>query len=153
MYPFLISLHSLWRWLVLGSLIYSIYVSYNGFISKKKFTAAADNLRHWTATIIHIQLVLGMSIYIQSPVVKYHLLDSPHNLINEQYFFRYFHLAMMLVAVILITIGSARAKRSKDGVEKYRIMFKWFSLGLAVIFIAIPWPFSPLTSRPYIRSF
>jgi hypothetical protein len=29
----------------------------------------------------------------------------------------------------------------------------WFLLGLIVILIAVPWPFSPLANRPYIRHF
>ncbi len=151
MYPFLLFLHSFWRWLVFGSLVYSIYLAYTGRKEKLPFTAAVNQWRHWTATIAHVQLILGMAIYVQSPIVMYRIMDNPHKLFNEQAFFRYFHLAMMMLAVVLITIGSAKAKRQKSDQEKYATMFTWFIIALIIIFIAIPWPFSPLTSRPYIR--
>ena len=64
-----------------------------------------------------------------------------------------FHISMMLFAVVLITVGSAKAKRQIKDAEKFGTMLTWFSLALLVIFIAIPWPFSPLTSRPLARGF
>jgi hypothetical protein len=59
----------------------------------------------------------------------------------------------MTVAVVLITIGSAMAKRQQTDHGKFKTMALWFLLGLIVILIAIPWPFSPLANRPYIRHF
>lgn len=151
MYPLLLFLHSFLRWMVLGSLVYSIYISYNGKTGNLKFTKIANHWSHWTATFAHIQLLLGMAIYLQSPLVMYQLMDNPNKILNEQTFFRYFHLTMMMVAVVLITIGSAKAKRLKSDHEKFSTMLTWFGLALVVILIAIPWPFSPLTSRPLVR--
>lgn len=151
MYPFLIFLHSFWRWLVLGSLLYSTFISYKGKTGKLAFTEKANQWRHWTATIAHIQLLLGMAMYFQSPVVIYQMMDNPNKILNEQMFFRYFHLIFMMVAIVLITIGSAKAKRLKSDYDKYNTMMIWFGFALIVIFIAIPWPFSPLASRPLVR--
>lgn len=153
MYPYLLILHSLWRWLVLASLCYSIFLALKRKYNGQPFDALANRWRHWTATIAHVQLLLGMAVYIQSPIVKYKLANNPAVLFNEQYFFRYFHLAMMVLAIVFITIGSAKAKREKGDSEKYTTMLIWFCLALAVIFIAIPWPFSPLANRPYFRTF
>jgi hypothetical protein len=60
---------------------------------------------------------------------------------------------LMTIAVIIITIGSSSAKRSVTNQGKFRIMTLLFALGLLIIFIAIPWPFSPLAQRPYLRTF
>jgi ABC-type Na+ efflux pump permease subunit len=152
MYSLLLFLHSFLRWLVLGSLAYSIYIAYMGKSRKLAFSASDNKWRHWTATISHVQLLLGMAMYVQSPVVMFKLLDNPNKLLNEQTFFRYFHIGMMLLAVVLVTIGSAKAKRQKTDQQKFDTMLVWFCLALMVILIAIPWPFSPLTSRPYIRN-
>jgi hypothetical protein len=59
----------------------------------------------------------------------------------------------MFVAIVLITIGSAKAKRKSNDTQKFKTMLIWFSIALLIIFIAIPWPFSPLANRPYIRTF
>lgn len=153
MYLFLLSLHSLFRWLVVASLSFSILVAFRGGKNKLGFTAFADALRHWTATIAHVQLLIGITIYCQSSVVRLPMPYNAHQLINEQPFFKYVHIGLMLLAVVLITTGSAKAKRMPTDGAKYRTMLTWFSIALLIIIIAIPWPFSPLIHRPYTRSF
>jgi hypothetical protein len=152
MYPFLLSLHSTFRWLVLFALLFSMVTAYNGLKLKLAFTSRADKIRHWTATIAHLQLLIGITIYFQSPVVKYPMPDNPHKLINEQTFFKYIHIGLMLLSVVFITIGSAKAKRMLTDAARYRTMLIWFTIALVIIFVAIPWPFSPLASRTYVRS-
>lgn len=153
MFTALLFLHSAIRWLVLASLLYSIYTSCLGLVQRAAFNAEANGLRHWTATISHVQLLLGMSLYVQSPTVMFRLSESADKLVNEQTFFKYIHIALMITAVVLITIGSAKAKRQKEDRDKYRTMLLWFLAALIIIIIAIPWPFSPLADRPVIRPF
>ncbi|HEV2479493.1 MAG TPA: hypothetical protein VGS79_07505 [Puia sp.] len=178
MYSILLFLHSLGRWLVLISLITSIAIAARGVRKTatttgnrkaagpstatttgsspqrhRAFTPAANAWRHWTATIAHLQLLLGMLLYFQSPIVKYTLPNDPYHLVTEHVFFRYIHITLMFVAVIVITIGSAKARRATTDPAKYRIMLAWFAAALLILFIAIPWPFSPLAGRPFIRKF
>ena len=61
------------------------------------------------------------------------------------------HSSLMLIAIVLITIGSAISKRKQTDTEKFKTMLVWFSVAFIIIFVAIPWPFSPLASRPYFR--
>ncbi len=138
---------------MLTSLVYAIYTAAQGMVKKRPFTNAANSIRHWTATIAHLQLVLGMTLYFQSPAVKLLMPDNPATLVNEGTFFRYLHISLMLAAIVVITIGSARAKRMADDQRKYKTMFTWFTIGLLLILIAIPWPFSPLAHRPFFRTF
>ncbi|NIJ52465.1 hypothetical protein [Dyadobacter arcticus] len=152
MYPILLFLHSLFRWMVLASLLLSIFVAYQGYSGKKPFTTAANSIRHWTATIAHIQLTLGVTLYFQSPIVKLAVSASGNGWYHDQpLFFRYIHAVMMIIAVIVITIGSAKAKRMETDQLKYQTMLRWFVAALVILLIAIPWPFSPLVARPYFR--
>ena len=154
MYPTLLGIHSLFRWLVLASLIFAIYRAYNGWISKRTFSPFDNALRHWTATIAQIQLVLGLWLYFISPIIDYFLHnynDAVHQ--RETRFFGMEHSLMMLAAIVLITIGSMKAKRKQMDTEKFKTMAIWFSIGLLIILISIPWTFSPLASRPYFRQF
>jgi cytochrome b561 len=153
MYPYILFLHSLLRWLVLTSLVTSIAIASKSLKQKRKFTARHNSWRHWTATIAHIQLLLGMLLYFQSPVVRYPLPRDPYHIVNEHTYFRYIHITLMFIAVIVITIGSAKAKREQEDQKKFRTMLLWFSAGLLTLLIAIPWPFSPLAGRPLLRSF
>ena len=144
--------HSIMRWLVLASLLYAIYRAYKGYTLKSQFSKTDNSIRHWTATIAHIQLVIGITLYTQSPIIKYfwhNFNEVIHHL--DTAFFGLLHIILMLIAIILITIGSALSKRKISDKEKFKTMLVWFSVSLLIIFIAIPWPFSPLANRPYYR--
>jgi hypothetical protein len=152
MYQTLTFYHSIMRWLVLASLLYAIYRAYKGYTSNAQFSKTDNAIRHWTATILHIQLVIGITLYTQSPIIKYfwnNFNEAIHNL--DTAFFGFLHIILMLTAIILITIGSALSKRKSTNKEKYKTMLVWFSISLIIIFIIIPWPFSPLANRPYFR--
>jgi hypothetical protein len=155
MYVFLLSLHSLMRWLVLISLLYAIYRSYRGWRLKLPFTAFDDRVRHYTATVAHIQLTIGVWMYFISPVIDYFL----HNLseavhIRDIRFFGMEHSLMMLIAIVLITIGSVKAKRKTNDAGKFKTVAVWYSVALVIILTSIPWPFSPFSAiRPYFRAF
>ena len=152
MFSTLLILHSLFRWLVLMSLLYSIFRAARGYFLKASFSKLDDSLRHWTATISHIQLILGVIIYIKSPIIKFFY--SNYELAKENpeiTFFAEIHSVVMFVAVVILTIGSAMAKRKIEDEEKFKTMLLWFSITLLIILLAIPWPFSPLASRPYLR--
>ena len=154
MYSMLLSLHSLFRWLVLSFLVYSIYRAFMGYTKNKLFSKTDNAFRHWTATVAHIQLMIGIVLYTQSPVVKYFWTNTKTALQNlDLTFYGLIHLILMLTAIVVLTIGSALAKRKSTDKEKFRTMLVWFSIALIIIFIAIPWPSSPLVSRPYLRTF
>ncbi|WP_312390123.1 hypothetical protein [Chryseobacterium sp.] len=152
MYQTLTFLHSTFRWLVLLSLLYAIFIAYKGYFSNKEFSKTDNTVRHWTATIAHVQLILGIIFYSQSPIIKYfwkNFSDAKQSL--DLLFFGLIHISLMLLAIVLITIGSAVSKRKPTDKEKFKTMLIYFFIALLIIFIAIPWPFSPLANRPYFR--
>ncbi|MBD1387465.1 hypothetical protein IDJ75_19425 [Mucilaginibacter rigui] len=150
----LVFFHSIVRWAVLGTLLYSIYRSYTGYAQKLTFTKSDNSLRHWTATTAHIQLMLGIVLYTQSPNARFSLQATGDNgQLTQPFFFGVLHLLLMVSAIVIITIGSAMAKRKAIDSDKFKTMLVWFVVALLVILIAIPWPFSPLAQRPYLRSF
>lgn len=151
MYYTLLLIHSMLRWLVLLSLLMAVYTALRGYVRRTPFTATDNMIRHWTATIAHIQLVAGMMVYTQSPVVKHFF--ATDDATTETLFFGAIHIGLMLCAVIVITVGSAIAKRTVRDRDKFRHVLLWYSLALLAILAAIPWPFSPLAQRPLLRPF
>jgi uncharacterized membrane protein YozB (DUF420 family) len=152
MYQSLLIYHNLLRWLVLASLLIAIFRAYKGYSSKQPFSKTDNVVRHWTATIAHIQLMVGMVIYFQSPLIKYFWTNFREAVANLNIsFFGLIHITLMFTAIMIITIGSALTKRRNADNEKFRTMLVWFSVALILIIIAVPWPFSPLATRPYIR--
>lgn len=152
MYQTLTFLHSTFRWLVLLSLFYALFIAYRGYFSNKKYSKTDDLVRHWTATIAHFQLVLGIMLYSQSPIVSYFWKNfSTAKESFDLLFFGVIHIVMMLFSIILITVGSSLAKRKATDKDKFKTMAIWFTISVVLIFIAIPWPFSPFANRPYFR--
>ncbi|MBT30374.1 MAG: hypothetical protein CMO01_12005 [Thalassobius sp.] len=154
MYQFLLASHSFVRWLVLISLLFALFRAYRGWLNKLAFSQFDNSLRHITATIAHFQLILGLWLYFISPIISYfysNFSTAVHQ--REMRFFGMEHITVMLVAIVVITIGSAKAKRKPDDTAKFKTMAIWFSIGLFLILTSIPWEFSPLTSRPSFRSF
>lgn len=149
MYSFLLPVHSVFRWVVVFSLTYAIIISTKGYFGKTAFTKTSNAIRHWTATIAHIQLITGIILYVKSPFVKQFFATA--NNTDETLFFGIIHILLMLLAIVLITIGSAKSKREKTDHGKFKTMLIWFSLAVLLILLAIPWPFSPLANRPLIR--
>ncbi|MCW3083234.1 MAG: hypothetical protein JWP12_600 [Bacteroidetes bacterium] len=154
MYTTLLVTHSLIRWLVLISLLYSLYRAYSGWLGNKAFTKSDNSIRHITATIAHVQLIVGLWLYFISPIINYflhHYEEAKKQ--DEIRFFGMEHSVMMLIAIIIITIGSAKAKRKITDRGKFKTMAIWYSVALFIILVCIPWKFSPLASRPYFRIF
>jgi hypothetical protein len=154
MYQFILAFHSLIRWLVLVSLLVSIFTAYRGWFTHKVYTKQDNLIRTITASIAHTQLVIGLWLYFISPIVDYFLhnfKDAVHN--RQIRFFGMEHITMMITAIIIITIGSAKAKRQTTDHQKFKTTAIWFTIGLLVILSSIPWSFLPLISRPLFRPF
>lgn len=152
MFQVLTFLHAATRWLVLAALIYVIFRAYRGKLRGAAFSKGDNAVRHWTATIAHVQLTIGIILYTQSPLVKYFWNNFSVAVRNpDAVFFGLFHIAMMLGAVVLVTVGSSLAKRRAADGEKFATMVRWFSVALAVILLAVPWPFYPFAARPWLR--
>lgn len=154
MYAFLLSLHSLLRWSLLFFLVVAICCALKGLWLRKPFSKFDNAVRHWTATVAHVQLIVGVLLYVKSPIIQYFWSNvNEHFQIKELTFFGIFHILMMLIAVLIITIGSAMAKRKSTDVSKFSTMLIWYLVSLIIILILIPWPFSPFAQRPFFRSF
>ncbi len=154
MYFTLLAIHSLLRWLVLISLVLVPIIGYTGWLTGRSFTKRDNLLRLVATTVCHIQAVVGITLYFVSPVIDYFL----HNYgtavhMRQIRFFGMEHSLMMLVAVVLVTIGSAKAKRKTADKDKFKTLAVWFTIGLVVVLLNIPWPFSPLVARPFLRGF
>ena len=151
MYLYLLTLHSLTRWLVLATLIVGIVNAFIGWKKQREFGRWDNVLRILTLSSAHIQFALGITLYFTSPIVRYflgHFNEAVHN--RGQRFFGMEHITMMVIAVFMITHGSTLAKKRLGPEEKFKAMAIWYTIAFVIIFLSIPWPFSPFTARPYL---
>lgn len=149
MYLLLLTIHSLVRWLVVGSLLLAIARGARGWRGNRPYTPLDDRTRTLARRIVDLQFLLGVSLYIISPTVRYFLSEFPASVkVREARFFGMEHITVMVIAVAVINIGSARVQRQTSDRDRFRTLTVWFAAGLFLILTSVPWPFSPFTSRP-----
>lgn len=154
MYSTVLTLHSLVRWLVVLALLFAIYKAYSGWLSKRTFTKSDNSARLWAVLFVHVEFILGLILYFTSPIIEFFRNNFKEAVQQKDVrFLGMEHSVMMLIAVVLITIGSAKAKRKATDTAKFKTLAIWFTIGLIIILISIPWPFSPFASRPAFRPF
>ncbi len=141
MYDILKSAHSGLRWIVLLALLIAIVNSFGK--TKGGITYANKDKRKALFGLIftHLQFVLGLVLYFVSPKVVFAASSMKSDVMR---FYLVEHLALMLVAVVLITVGYSRAKRTSLDGKKFKSILVYYLLGLLLILIAIPWPFRDL---------
>ncbi len=147
MYPTLLAIHNIIRWVVLGSLVFGVFTSVEGLLTKRDYTRVDMITRGITSGVSHLQLLIGLLLYASvSPITKSFLQNGAQG--NDQLlFFGVWHAAAMILAVVLITIGAAIAKRASTDRKKFKATLIWFAISLLVILSAIPW------FRPFFRAF
>lgn len=151
---FLLALHSLLRWFALAALLFVLYRAYTGFFGKKPFTQTDDKARLFTVIFIHTQLVIGLVLYFGRGWTSFWSNFKEFVKQDSSRFFGMEHLIMMVLATILITIGSAKVKRQTTDAAKFKTLAVWFTIGFVVIWATIPFAFrGEEIARPLFRSF
>jgi hypothetical protein len=149
MYIGLLHLHSALRYVVLILLIIAVIKAIIAWQSKSSFKPADKKLYLFALIFTHIQLVIGLILYFISPIVDQAYADFGAAMKNpELRFWAVEHFTVMLVAIILITIGYSSAKRTTEEVKKHMKVGIFYLIGLVLILISIPWPFSSV-ARPW----
>ena len=134
----LVRSHSGLRWIALGLLIYAIFNA----LRKKDFYAKSDRLVNMFAMVsLHIQLVIGLILYFTSSKVSFVDGWMKNQLLR---FYGMEHISLMILAIILVTIGHAKAKRATDPANKHKTILLFYAIGLILIIASIPWPFRNL---------
>lgn len=152
MYPLLLQLHSAVRWLVLLGILIPLLRSYGALLRPRPFTSA-DRLGIAIGTSAsHLQLLLGMTLYMSSPLVSL-FWSAPGAAGIDILFFGLIHISGMVASVVVMSIGSSLAKRAAEDHRKFRAVAIYWTIAVLLILLLIPWPGSPLAARPLWRSF
>ncbi|MBL0339701.1 MAG: cytochrome B [Bacteroidetes bacterium] len=142
MYTGLLHTHSILRWIMLLLLIMTVFRSYNGWKSKRSFTSGDKKLTLFTLIFSHVQLLIGFLLYMVSPLVQAAMADMGAAMKDRMLrFWAVEHIAVMIIAILIITIGNALSKRAVNDTIRFKKIFIFFLTGLLLILISIPWPF------------
>ena len=149
MYTGLLHLHSSLRYVVLILLVVAGIKALIAWRKNKAFKPGDRKLYLFTMIAVHIQLLIGLVLYFVSPIVDKAYEDFGAAMKNPTLrFWAVEHFTVMLLAIILITIGHSSSKKQTNETAKHKQIAIFYLIGLVLILISIPWPFSSV-ARPW----
>lgn len=133
--------HSGLRWLLLIALIGAIVVSFKKWKAGEQFNAKVKLLALLTLIFAHLQLLIGVVLYLISPKVVFIAGFMKDKVLR---FYALEHPVGMIIAIALITIGYSKSKKATSDKAKLRKVFLFYTIALVIILATIPWPFRGL---------
>ncbi len=136
----LIHTHSGLRWVVLLLLLVAI----GRAITRKSggvYEKSDKMINLFTMISLHIQLLLGLILYFTSPKVAF---VEGWMKVSQLRFYGMEHIAVMVIAIAVITIGRKKAEKAANPALKHQKIAVWYTIGLLLILASIPWPFRNL---------
>ena len=137
-------MHSSLRWAVLAVLLYALFRAIQGLQNNRPFGEDDRRAGLFTTIVCDLQLLLGLALYFLGPMGLKNIQDSGMATVMQNPLARFFaveHISMMLLAIILIHVGSARSKRGATDAAKHKAALIFYGIGLLLILASIPWPF------------
>ncbi len=147
MYDILLHTHSILRWIVLVLLIATVIFSLKNWLSKTNlWQSPATKIFTFNTIFLHVQLVLGFILFFISPKMNFDGDWKANKIIS---FFTMQHVPSMLLAIILVTVGGALAKRRDNITMKYKLIAIFNIIALILILSNIPWPYKNVGAALY----
>ena len=131
--------HSVLRWAVLLFGLYAITKAALGLIKDQDYTQSHNISRLLFLISMHLQIVIGLMLYFTlSKYANIDMGDGPSRFWGVE------HIFGMVLAAVLITIGSSKTKKATEAKRKHQLSFRFFLVGFIIILATIPWPLSCL---------
>ncbi len=139
MYAALLHTHNFTRWIVLVLGVMTLVKAFQGLKGDRPY----DTTRRYTAMFmgsLHLQILLGLLLFMQSPTIRNAMRDMEATMADSaQRFFVAEHPTFMVIAAILMTVGSIVAKSGADNAKKHQRAAVFATLTLAIVLYGIPW--------------
>jgi len=141
----LVHLHNLLRWVILILLITAIVKTYIGSKKNNGVLLSADKkIGLFTLISSHITLLIGIyQLLLGRFGILVTELPAGESFMKNRFFRFYWmeHPLLTILAVVCITAAYSQLKKNKPDVQKYAVAFKLYLVALALLLLAIPWPF------------
>ena len=149
MYPYVLGLHNIVRWIVLLAGLWSVFLVWRGWLQRRRWTNAESRATRAFVGALDLQFLLGILLFaVFSPLTRQGFRDIGAAMADAPV--RYFlleHPMIMLVAIASAHIGAVQVRRASTDAERFQKASILFGLALAAMAGFIPW------ARPLIPSF
>ncbi|MEP7348254.1 MAG: hypothetical protein ABI877_23510 [Gemmatimonadaceae bacterium] len=149
MYPIVLGLHNVVRWLVIAAGLYAAIRFWRGWLRRGTWSAGESTAARLFVSALDMQFLLGILLYVfLSPITRKAFSDMGAAMRDAPV--RYFvveHVVMMFAAIAIAHVGSERVKRATTDAAKFQTGALWFGVAIAAILGFVPW------GRPLFPSF
>ncbi len=137
----LVTLHSYLAYVVLAVLVLAVVNAFTGWLGKRSFSLSRDfRISLYALIFSHIQLLIGLLVYFTSAsglkaiqTLGMGGLNAPARLLALE------HPTINILALVLITVGWSRHKKTEDDTVKFKRIALLYGAGLLLILSRIPW--------------
>jgi hypothetical protein len=144
-----LGLHNLVRWFVIAVGLYATVRFWRGWLQRGTWGSADESAARLYVIAVDVQFLVGVILYAAfSPLTRKAFTDMGAAMRDAPV--RYYvveHVVMMLAAIVIAHIGSARLKRATGDAAKFQTAALWFGVSIAAILGFVPW------GRPMVPSF
>lgn len=138
MYTGLKHFHSFVAYLALLALTIAVVHAFLAVANRRKWDGTSKKIVLFGLVSCHVQMLFGMFLYFTSPMGYSNLSgEAMGNATARLYAME--HPLVMLLAIVFITIGYSRAKRTAEDAKKYRLISRFYAIGLVLVLSRIPW--------------
>lgn len=139
MHPALLHTHNLLRWVVLVLGVIALVRAYQGVSGDRPY-AAARRIGVFFTAALHLQLLLGLALYMVSPFITLAMSDMRTTMQDAATrFFVAEHPMVMIAAVVLMTIGGIVAKNATNDAARHRKALVFLAITMLLLLWGIPW--------------
>ena len=140
MYPSLLFLHSWLRWLALAAVLVVFFRALRGGIAGAPWTGSDSMWIKGAAHVMTTQAVIGVLLYAVSPYIR-GLLDNMTTTMQDRTtrLFAVEHGVVMLIALGVVHVGSALARKGATDKAKHARAAIFFGVAILLLGYAIPW--------------
>ncbi len=131
-------LHSTLAYLALALLIGAFVFAAVDRMQKKPFSSSLKKLSLWALIGSHLQLVIGLVLYVISPLGLSNFSgENMSDAVARLYMLE--HPFTMILAIIAITIGYSTSKKDAPDARRQMKIILGYGIGLILMLSRIPW--------------
>ena len=141
MYPIVLSLHNVLRWVVLAAAIVAVLRAIAGWTGRKPWTPASAGPGRLFTISLDVQFLVGILLYgVLSPVTRGAFANMGAAMGQREIrFFVAEHALLMVLALVFAHVGKAMAPKAPTDVGRYRRAALWYGAALLLILGGMPW--------------
>ena len=135
MHPLLSTLHSYNRYLILAALLFVLFRSYTGWLSRKPFEKPDDTGSLVLLILTHLQLLIGLIMYAFTSTWTQTAFGNFGAAMKDEWprYFAVEHITAMLIAVVFIQLGRTFSKKASADIDKHRKLAIYTTIALVII--------------------